>query len=96
MMQDYLEAEKLGQADAGSCASVYYTCPVSIFSMMRTYSTPADKPHDHHHNDHHANDEQEKGRRLDSEVPYEESDGLDADGPDRSNQISDDFRVDMF
>lgn len=96
MMQDYLEAEKLGQADAGSCASAYYTCPVSLFNMMRTYSTPADKPHDHHHNDDTAKDVQEKGRRVDSEVPYEESGGIDADDPDRSNHLTDDFRVDMF
>ncbi|XP_046641362.1 uncharacterized protein LOC124326513 [Daphnia pulicaria] len=96
MMQEYLEAEKLGQADAESCASAYYTCPVSLFKMMRTYSTPADKPHDHHHNGHHARDEQEKGRRVDSEVPYEESHGIFADDPDGLNHLADKFRVDMF
>jgi hypothetical protein len=64
--------------------------------MMRTYSTPADKPHDHHHNGHHARDEQEKGRRVDSEVPYEESHGIFADDPDGLNHLADKFRVDMF
>jgi hypothetical protein len=95
MMQDYLEAEKLGQADAGSCASAYYTCPVSIFNMMRTYSTPADKPHDHHHRDPHAEDPQKEGQRVDLNVPYEESGGKETDEPARSNHLTG-FSVDMF
>ena len=95
MMQDYLEAEKLGQANAGSCASAYYTCPVSLFNMMRTYSTPADKPHDHHHRDHHAVYAQGDGRHADSEAPYNESDGIDTDKPIKSNHLTD-LRVDMF
>lgn len=43
-MHDYLEAERVGQADVTSCSSVYLTCPVSLFNLLRTYSTPADKP----------------------------------------------------
>lgn len=43
-MHDYLEAERVGQADVKSCYAVYPTCPVSLFNFLRTYSTPADKP----------------------------------------------------
>ena len=48
MMHEYLEAERVGQAVHMSvnmsCSTVYSTCPVSIFNLLRTYSTPADKP----------------------------------------------------
>ena len=44
LMKDYLEAEYAGQADFSSCSQLYSTCPVSLFNLLRTYSTPADKP----------------------------------------------------
>lgn len=44
MMQEYLEAERVGQVDVTSCSSSYSACPVSLFNLLRTYSTPADKP----------------------------------------------------
>ncbi|KAI9563743.1 hypothetical protein GHT06_011207 [Daphnia sinensis] len=89
LMQEYLEAEKLGQADAEFCITNYSGCPVSLFNMMRTYSTPADKPHNHHH----AKDAKEEGRFLDAEASDVDPGGIEDDDPqnDASN-----FRVDMF
>ena len=49
LMKDYLEAEYAGQADFSSCSQLYSTCPISLFNLLRTYSTPADKPVSVHH-----------------------------------------------
>lgn len=89
LMQEYLEAEKLGQADAEFCITNYSGCPVSLFNMMRTYSTPADKPDIHHH----AKDAKEEGRFLDAEASDVDPGGID-DG-DQQNRTCN-FRVDMF
>lgn len=46
MMNEYLEAERLGRADQRSCSSAYSTCTFSLFenNKLRGYSTPDDKP----------------------------------------------------
>lgn len=57
MMHEYLEAERLGKADPQSCSTAYSTCPISVFNLARTYSTPADKPakkQSQHKDDHYA------------------------------------------
>jgi len=67
-MKDYLEAEYAGQADFSSCSQLYSTCPVSLFNLLRTYSTRADKPVSAHdtsqahgpHNNSHQEDKQIK------------------------------------
>lgn len=88
MMQEYLEAEKLGQADAESCITAYSGCPVSLFNMMRTYSTPADKPKDKLH----AKDAREEGRSIDEDASNIDWGEIE-DEPQNGNY---DFRVDMF
>ncbi len=82
MMYEYLEAERLGESDPGSCSSAFSGCPVSLFNMMRTYSTPSDKPHDHQHSEA----VHEEGKM------YDESGGTDEGGSSSSNHL----RVDMF
>ncbi|XP_057378787.1 uncharacterized protein LOC130700817 [Daphnia carinata] len=89
LMQEYLEAEKLGQADAEFCITNYSGCPVSLFKMMRAYSTPEDKPRNHHH----AKDAKEEGTFLEAEASDVDPGGIDDDNP--RNGISN-FRVDMF
>lgn len=87
MMNDYLEAERLGEADPDSCFSAYSGCPISLFSMMRTYSTPADKPLTHQH----SKDPLEN-KPFGSEIAYHESDGIDENESTSSNHL----RVDIF
>lgn len=64
-MFDYLEAEKLGQEDPQSCASVFSQCPFSVMKMMRTYSTPADKPNQHSKGNH----DNKEGKSYDVDGP---------------------------
>ena len=85
MMHEYLDAQRLGQTDSNSCPKAYPSCPMSFFNMMRTYSTPADKPHDHHHSNNVHNyrdpdyseakqDDEPGGRRKHHSLDY--SNGL--------------------
>lgn len=60
LMKDYLEAEYAGQADFSSCSRLYSTCPVSLFNLLRTYSTPADKPI----SEQHASQEKESNNNY--------------------------------
>lgn len=94
MMVDYLEAEKLGQADPEACSSAFSGCPVSLFNMMRTYSTPADKPHDHQHSRDDSNQHNQKGgKRADSSV-QDDSGRLDL--VEDRNGMDDIISLDMF
>ncbi len=43
-LHDYLEAERIGQSNDMSCATEFPTCPVSLYNIFRSYSTPEDKP----------------------------------------------------
>ncbi|XP_065561391.1 uncharacterized protein LOC136027890 isoform X4 [Artemia franciscana] len=46
-LHDYLEAERLGQTEEASqetCGSYYPKCPMSLFNLFKSWSTPEDKP----------------------------------------------------
>ncbi len=53
-LREYLEAETVGLASNRSCRIEYAKCPVSVFNILGSYSTPEDK---WDHQEHHLTDE---------------------------------------
>lgn len=43
-LDDYRQAEKLGQSENATCSRTYRDCQISLFEMFQGYSTPEDKP----------------------------------------------------
>lgn len=89
-MNDYVEAERLGQADSNLCSSVFASCRLSILNMFRTYSTTADKP----------TSDYKAGQDIDPGAFYTDHDQLASNSIDPAksrsyNYIDDVVRIDM-
>ena len=43
-LDDYRQAEKIGQSENATCSSSFDKCPISLFELFQGYSTIDDKP----------------------------------------------------